>query len=519
MTNWPSTPPQTTLHTPTHQILIKLEKEEKTVQSNLVEELKDEDQTNNLPTIHSNFIPTSATASDATTPNISEVLEDPLQADKISQQQNPEIPEQVTKHQESPFPLPAVPTTGTRDLSLMQIKPDACGTCANSFSRVTNLTAHIKTHNSKGSFQCEICAKALHQDTDPGIHKHTHANVEPCNCTTGVQDVHQKSGQADRHENYCKDAPEKTSISNPHVPSETSTDDRNQVGKEPTPEYKQVTPPIPQSNVTKDLRNIFGKDELKFNKKEMAVAVEESSQADRTPPQQKTGNPEQCEIREEVPFHRDSLKEHTDIHTTIEKELQPASVDENESSPNPFRPGSLDKISPLSAKPVEMNRLHHASPTKMSNGKLAFISPTTLTQHKASEISHSKPHVCETCAKSFSRVSILINHKKTHEDKQSFQCKVCKEAFHQKVILKMHTTIHANACTIFPDKTEEVFMKKEQPTDEVLHNAKETIQNKKQSGEKVKHGEAFKTKTKNKVEGAVKEEPQVDGYQPHFQIE
>ena len=52
-------------------------------------------------------------------------------------------------------------------------------------------------------------------------------------------------------------------------------------------------------------------------------------------------------------------------------------------------------------------------------------------------------------------------------------------------------------------------MKKEQPTDEVLHNAKETIQNQKQSGEKVKHGEAFKTKTKNKVEGAVKEEPPV----------
>ena len=95
----------------------------------------------------------------------------------------------------------------------------------------------------------------------------------------------------------------------------------------------------------------------------------------------------QCKICEKVPFHKDSLKEHTDIHTTIEKELQPASVDENESSPNPFRPGSLGK--------------------------------TTLTQHKASEISHSKPHVCQTRAKSFSKVPILNNDKKTHEDKCS----------------------------------------------------------------------------------------------------
>ena len=60
-------------------------------------------------------------------------------------------------------------------------------------------------------------------------------------------------------------------------------------------------------------------------------------------------------------------------------------------------------------------------------------------------------------------------------------------------------------CAIFPDKT-----------DEVLHNAKETIQNPKQSGEKVKHGEAFKTRTKNKVEDADKEElPVVKIPNPH----
>ena len=52
------------------------------------------------------------------------------------------------------------------DLLHYNSKPHACGTCTSSFSRMTNLTTHIKTHNSKGGFQCEICAKALHQDTD-----------------------------------------------------------------------------------------------------------------------------------------------------------------------------------------------------------------------------------------------------------------------------------------------------------------------------------------------------------------
>ena len=63
-------------------------------------------------------------------------------------------------------------------------------------------------------------------------------------------------------------------------------------------------------------------------------------------------------------------------------------------------------------------------------------------QHKAPKHSNSKPYVCEICTKSFSRVSILINHKKTHEDKKRFQCKVCEKAFHHKISLKTHMNIH-----------------------------------------------------------------------------
>ena len=52
--------------------------------------------------------------------------------------------------------------------------------------------------------------------------------------------------------------------------------------------------------------------------------------------------------------------------------------------------------------------------------------------------------MCEVCTKSFSRVSILINHKKVHESVKNFVCDICEKRFHQKINLKMHMNIHTN---------------------------------------------------------------------------
>jgi len=81
---------------------------------------------------------------------------------------------------------------------------------------------------------------------------------------------------------------------------------------------------------------------------------------------------------------------------------------------------------------------------KCDKCEMAFRQLSTLTQHKASKHSVSKPYVCEICTKKFSRVSILINHKRTHDTEKQFECDICKKAFHQKINLKMHMNIHSS---------------------------------------------------------------------------
>ena len=70
-----------------------------------------------------------------------------------------------------------------------------------------------------------------------------------------------------------------------------------------------------------------------------------------------------------------------------------------------------------------------------------FRQNSTLSQHIAAIHSGNKPFVCEVCNKCFSRVSILINHCKTHKEKQH-QCTICDKSFHQKSNLNTHMNTH-----------------------------------------------------------------------------
>ena len=62
--------------------------------------------------------------------------------------------------------------------------------------------------------------------------------------------------------------------------------------------------------------------------------------------------------------------------------------------------------------------------------------------HCSKHMNVNKKHQCDQCDKSFARVALLNEHKRTHNSEHPFQCKECNKVFSRKSALMKHGRVH-----------------------------------------------------------------------------
>lgn len=75
-----------------------------------------------------------------------------------------------------------------------------------------------------------------------------------------------------------------------------------------------------------------------------------------------------------------------------------------------------------------------------SNGPLAAGGPTEPIPRKSSIVKTDKPrpHVCQTCTRSFARLEHLKRHERSHTKEKPFECPVCERCFARRDLLLRH---------------------------------------------------------------------------------
>uniref|UniRef100_B3P4X9 Protein krueppel n=2 Tax=Drosophila erecta TaxID=7220 RepID=B3P4X9_DROER len=122
-----------------------------------------------------------------------------------------------------------------------------------------------------------------------------------------------------------------------------------------------------------------------------------------------------------------SLASHMRLHT----EERPFTCDQ---CPKTFRTNGAVEAHQRRHKQMMQHKCPHCG--------RGFVESSNLRRHIVARHTDERPHLCNFCQRSFSRVYMLELHLRTHTGERPYACKHCDKRFAQLGVLRSHERIH-----------------------------------------------------------------------------